>query len=271
MKKSETLSQLLHTDLKTVFENPGRPCVLKGIASSWPAVRKWSFLYLSELNPTLPIKLVVGNREINVTRFTDSTLGEYLKGLHHPPVDDEPHYLKEFDLLKKFPQLKNDLRISEIFPPTALVGTNLWIGPAKAHTGLHYDYLPNIAMLINGRKRFYLAAPGCVEKVGGVSDKYDRWAKLSRVSFEYLVKHDFVNEYLYTVDLLPGDALYIPAGWWHEVVNFEPSILLSGFFGTKLEVIARWMYTGALDCLHKMDLWSKGNCTCHIESPSLKR
>lgn len=266
LSASKKFSQLSDANLKATVENPERPCILRGIATAWPALHKWSFAYLSELAPALPIDLVVGNRELNGTRFVSSTLGEYLIGLERPKQDANPLYLKEFDFLKKFPHLKNDLRAEEIFPRNALVGSSVWIGPANAHTGLHYDFLHNIAMLMRGHKRFYLASPGTVEKIGKVSSKFDRWAKLSQVSIKDVASRDIVDGELYEVDLFPGDALYVPAGWWHEVINIEPSILLSGFFNNKLNVTALWMYTGMLQCAHNMALWRKRNCTCHPQA-----
>lgn len=256
-------NQLPDLDLQATVSNPETPCILRGIATSWPAIRKWSFTYLSELAPALPISLVVGNRELHGTRFVDSTLGEYLRGLEHADLNADPLYLKEFDFLKKFPQLKEDLRSEDIFPRKAIVGSSVWIGPAKARTGLHYDFLHNIAMLIGGHKRFYLASPGTVECIGEVSKKYDRWARLSRVGIDDLANRDAIDGRLYEVDLFPGDALYIPAGWWHEVVNIQPSILLSGFFNKKFRVASLWMYTGVQQYLHNAAFWRDRNCTCH--------
>ena len=70
---------------------------------------------------------------------------------------------------------------------------------------------------------------------------------------------------LQVVDLAPGDALYVPHGWWHEVVNLEASVLLSGFFGSRGRTWSRWLSTGAQQLAHNAGLWKRGNCTCHAE------
>ncbi|MBP5910640.1 hypothetical protein F3K40_42845 [Streptomyces sp. LBUM 1478] len=69
-----------------------------------------------------------------------------------------------------------------MFPRGSVTSCGTWIGPALARTGLHHDLLDNLAVQITGRKRFYLARPGTVERAGALSVKYDAWARLSRVA-----------------------------------------------------------------------------------------
>jgi hypothetical protein len=246
-----------------IGERPREPLVLRGIGASWAAVRHWSFAHLASLAPSLPVELVVGNREIGRTRFASSTLGDYLCELASPPVGGAPpRHLKEFDLLSHFPHLRRDLRPDLLFPRRSIVASSAWIGPAQARTGLHCDRLDNIAMLVAGRKRFHLAPPDALRSPDDLSGKYDRWATLARISFQDLAARDDAVP-LQVVDLLPGDALFVPAGWWHEVVNLEASILLSGFFGSRRRVIGQWLRTGAVHATHVAGLWRRGHCTCH--------
>jgi lysine-specific demethylase 8 len=65
------------------------------------------------------------------------------------------------------------------------------------------------------------------------------------------------------VELEPGDALFTPAGWWHEVENLAPSIFVGGFFGSKPQVAAAWLATLPSHLLHQAGLWRKGHCVCH--------
>ena len=243
---------------------PGRPCVLRGLGAHWPAVQRWRFDALAQTAPDLPVQLVAGNRERHTTRFATRTLGEYLLGLGEPVQDGAvPLYLKEFDLLKALPILRQDLRPGELWPRRGIVSSSTWVGPAQARTGLHHDLLDNLAMLVTGAKRFYLAPPGSVEQAGAVSDKHDRWAVLARLGIDELATRLRGRHTLYRVDLAPGDALYVPRRWWHEVVNLQASILLSGFFGSSPRVLGLWAWTGAKQLLHQAGGWRRGHCTCH--------
>ncbi|MGZ3240637.1 MAG: cupin-like domain-containing protein [Burkholderiaceae bacterium] len=244
------------------------PTVWRGLASHWPAVEKWTFRYLTKIGAKHPVKLVVGNRELGDTRFVDSTFEECVAGFIAStfPWGDEKEavHLKEFDLLKEFPILKQDFKAKKLFPKHHIVSNSAWIGPKGAHTGLHFDLLDNIAVLVQGLKRFYLAPPGFVQAHGALSNKYDRWARLAKESIHELAERKSPTDLLFYVDLFPGDVLYIPKGWWHEVINIEPSILLSGFFGHWKSVVQLWMTTGMKQFVHDINCFTcDRNCTCH--------
>jgi hypothetical protein len=243
------------------------PAVFRGMAAHWPAVSTWTLPYIASLDPSLPVRLVRGNRENTPTAFTWSELGTYLHHLSEPPrTDGDLLYLKEFDLLRQFPALRDDLKDIPFLPRGAVTSNSVWIGPARARTGLHQDLLDNCAVQIAGTKRFLLARPGTVERAGALSTKYDTWARLSRVGIEELAADRGAgtgDEDFFFVELEPGDVLYVPAHWWHEVVNLDASILLSGFFGSRRHVARLWTQVRLRDTLHRARLLKEGDCTCH--------
>ncbi|MFM8899377.1 MAG: cupin-like domain-containing protein [Burkholderiales bacterium] len=243
------------------------PAVFRGLAAAWPAVQQWRFSDLADRVPDRNVQLVVGNREHEATCFVESSLSAYLRGLASP-VDarQAPAYLKEFDLLQALPALRQDLKHAEIFPGGVTQSLQSWIGPAGARTGLHHDYLNNLAVQIVGRKRFYLLHPATVERLGAVSPKYDAWARLSSQSAQTLAAADPAPSTHYAVvDLEPGDVLYVPAHWWHEVHNLSASILFGGFYGPRAAVAALWVGVGLRNTLHRLGWLGQQGCTCHPE------
>jgi len=253
------------------LRHPDRPSVLRGLAGHWPAVQRWRFDALARLAPDMPVQLVAGNRERHATRLVRGTLGAYLAGLDEAgpgPAHDaaRPLYLKEFNLLQALPVLRQDLRPAELWPRGRIVSSSAWVGPALARTGLHQDLLDNLALLVTGAKRFYLAPPGSVEQAGAIAAKHDRWAVLADQGIHELAPRLRGRHTLYRVDLAPGDALYVPRGWWHEVVNLQASILLSGFFGSPPRMLGLWAWTGMKQLLHRAGHAAgrrRGHCTCH--------
>lgn len=259
----------LPASLFDAHRRPPAAAVFRGLAAKWPAVRAWRFDELARRVPDREVRLVVGNREAAETRFERSTLRGYLESLHEGPGQaDGARYLKEFDLLDAVPALRADLRHGELLPPSTVRSLRTWIGPAGARTGLHYDYLDNLAVQVIGSKRWWLARPGAVERLGAVSDKYDAWAVLSRLDARTLAERDGPSGDFFTVDLHPGDVLHVPAGWWHEVTNLSASLLFGGFHGTLGRVLPRWAWVGARDLLHRGGWLGGRNCTCHPPRPS---
>lgn len=240
-----------------------RPTVFRGHAADWPAVREWTFERLAGCVPDEPVTLVEGNREEGATQFARTSLRRYIAGLDGAGASVRAAYLKEFDLLQAVPALKADLRHRELLPRGNLASLRSWIGPARSSTGLHHDYLDNIAVQVLGRKRWRLARRGVVERRGAVSPKYDPWAVLAAGSVMQLAGQGASAEDLFEVETGPGDVLHVPAGWWHEVHNLSPSLLFGGFHGPAPVVLARWAWVGVRNLRHRWGTLGRGDCTCH--------
>jgi hypothetical protein len=124
----------------------------------------------------------------------------------------------------------------------------LWIGNAS-QTATHYDGSTNLACVVSGRRRFILFPP---EQVGNLYlgpldrtlagppssmvdplnpdlDRYPRYAEA--------VKHAVV------ADLAPGDAVFVPATWWHHVQSFGPLNMLCNYW---------WDYDSTNSAFHAM-------------------
>lgn len=120
--------------------------------------------------------------------------------------------------------------LGEVFSPRSLgpealsASAFLWIGPSGVVTPLHHDLTNNLFVQLSGRKRFYLASnlqPGPLGNDRHVyspaslrSPDFERFPELARVR-------------VHQVDLAPGDVLFLPVGWWHEVEGLSASISLT--------------------------------------------
>lgn len=95
----------------------------------------------------------------------------------------------------------------------------LWMGPENTHTPLHHDRVNLLFVQVFGRKRIYLCAPEETRRLG---NDYGCWSSLS-------FKNDNVPPDIprFLVDLHAGDSLFLPAGWWHEVISLDTSITIT--------------------------------------------
>jgi hypothetical protein len=107
----------------------------------------------------------------------------------------------------------------ELFDPARLVGSvSLWIGPAGTITPLHHD-TTNIAFnQFVGRKRFRLIPHSETRLLDSASGFY---------AGRRLDSLDLPDLHVLDVTVEPGETLFIPAGWWHEVEALEPSVSFS--------------------------------------------
>ena len=112
--------------------------------------------------------------------------------------------------------------------------TLLWVSTAGNVTPLHYDRCHGVLCQVVGHKRVLLVCP---EETSNV---YARSADTGMAHTSAADLHAAVDEgrpspahpslarceVLYVL-LAPGEALYIPPGWWHHVTTLSPSVSLT--------------------------------------------
>jgi hypothetical protein len=93
---------------------------------------------------------------------------------------------------------------------------NLWMGPGGTTSVLHHDTTCVWFCQLVGRKRYRLVAPW--QRAALDAEITDGWDSALDLDGGVAVRE---------ASLDAGDALYIPTGWWHEVVAETPSISVS--------------------------------------------
>jgi hypothetical protein len=107
------------------------------------------------------------------------------------------------------------------------VRPRIWIGNAIT-VQTHYDLFYNIACVVGGRRRFTLFPPEQVTNLyTGPLEYTPAGAPLSMVQpynpdLERYPRFAEALRHAVTAELEPGDALYIPYGWWHHVQSLTP-------------------------------------------------
>jgi hypothetical protein len=111
--------------------------------------------------------------------------------------------------------------------PMPLLGSatspRIWLGTAS-NVSSHYDTLDNLACVISGRRRFTLYAPQLIGKlyVGPIDNTMagqpvSLAASAPEGSGAKFPMFEEIRDQALTAELAPGDALYLPKLWWHQV------------------------------------------------------
>jgi hypothetical protein len=132
-------------------------------------------------------------------------------------------YLPGFALRQRMPLL--DERVEP----------RIWIGNAvKVNT--HFDLAHNIACVVGGRRRFTLFPP---DQIGNLYlaplDFTPSGAPVSMVQFtapdhSRFPRYADALRHAVHAELGPGDALFIPYGWWHHVESLTPFNVLVNYW-----------------------------------------
>ncbi|WP_271144633.1 cupin-like domain-containing protein [Brevundimonas sp. NIBR10] len=123
--------------------------------------------------------------------------------------------------------------ILPLLDPRAMA--RLWVGNAVT-VSTHYDLSDNIACVAAGRRRFTLFPPEQVRNLYvGPLDFTLAGQPVSLVSvkdpdLERFPRFAEAMAHAVTADLGPGDAIYIPPLWWHQVEALSPFNLLVNYW-----------------------------------------
>lgn len=121
-----------------------------------------------------------------------------------------------------FPGISSDNK-SDFFPG---VDSHLWIGN-EGIVSAHYDGGDNVACVVAGRRRFILFAPDQTGNLYPGSLNFTpagaptSMVNLNNPDFEKYPLFNVALENAYSVELEPGDAIFIPMLWWHHVESLE--------------------------------------------------
>ena len=261
------VSQIDHQQFYNKHFKPKQPVVITGMMDEWPAMKKWSFEFFSELGSSANVYVEKGNILQGQTDFQQAQLQDYLQALL---ADDEEKgqrktYLSLFNVFSVFPELQNDIDFSLIRAQTFKNYVFAWLGPGGTLTGYHIDWADNILAQIHGHKRLYLVSP---EQSAYMypSSKYDYRSMLCSVDPDNYDREQYPLfsqiKPLETV-LHPGEMIYIPRGWWHRVQSLEKSISVNNF-GHDLAGLLYYQPRASLEqVLHRLGLYGS-ECTCHM-------
>ncbi|PHH81717.1 hypothetical protein CDD82_115 [Ophiocordyceps australis] len=147
-------------------------------------------------------------------------------------LEDLPHFLKD-DL--KVPRLLQEAGKGDVY------GSSLWLGTEPTYSPLHRDPNPNLFCQLCGGKQVRLMPPTVGHDLYLVVQTAIQQQGNSRIRStemmegkERAVLHEAVwnsSHYpadMYQAKLDPGDALFIPNGWWHSVKSTESDGQLNG-------------------------------------------
>ncbi len=206
-----------------------RPAVFTNAMDHWPAREMWTPEYFKSRYGD--IKLLVQNHEALTgeasgpieEQYAEQRLGDYIDDLLTP--EQKTGYIVQCPLLDAVPELRHDVDFPPFFSPLSRPKLQLWIGPANTNSKLHYDQDENLFAQIYGRKRIILAPPEATKYCYPTNVT---WGE----GYSPIHPHDpdlthyplFAKVRRYQTVLGPGEILYIPLRWWHDVTALEPAI-----------------------------------------------
>lgn len=228
---------------ETLFASP-EPILLKGLVKDWPLVKKGQQSFqamkaeLTRFYDQKPILYFRGGPDMGGC----FSYNEDMSGFNYDGVNDkltnvldlieacqgqaehDYFYMNSLVVDQSFPGMRgeNDLVFNHpVFEKSPFVA-KIWIG-TESRALAHYDIPQNLACCVMGKRRFTLFPPSQIKNIypgpwgmtpGGQP------VTMADIKNPDIARFPGLEEALanaVVVDMEPGDAVYYPSLWWHEV------------------------------------------------------
>lgn len=211
------------------------PVVLTGGFDHWPALKKWTPQYLAkhfgkaeievqfdrENDPLFERNSVQHKRKITMAEFVEKVLSV---------ESSNDFYMTANNLRNSIASLAplfNDVRdFGKGYRQAASIKTGnfFWFGPKGTFTPLHHDLTNNMMVQIYGRKKVTLIP---ALEVPLLYNDTGVFSAAQFPKFDSKLHPLIANTRKIELEIGPGDALFIPIGWWHCVESLDVSIGIS--------------------------------------------
>ena len=208
MPPLERRKNLSVEEFRARYAIPGVPLLLEGLADEWPARRLWTFDFFKQNYGATDVTVYASERK---THPRPMKLGAYLEYMENTR-DKLPDYLSRWCFSTTFPELAAQYRRPPHFPcwtdflPQEVRPAWKWIyiGPPRSGSAMHRDFMGTSAwnVLFAGEKEWRFYPP---------DRKRSKAKELSGVQ-------------------RPGDIIFTPSNWWHQVRNVNCTIALTENF-----------------------------------------
>jgi hypothetical protein len=223
-----------HAEFMDRYAWGSRPLVLTDVAQQWPAMKRWSpqdlktrFGHLDveiqaerSADPNYEVNKLNHRRKVRLADFVDRVLAGGPSNDYYLTANNEILRKPEFaPLLNDIGTLPNFCKAEDL-PRSA----SFWFGPAGTVTPLHHDTLMLCHTQIVGRKRWRFISPLDIPKL------YNHFEVYSPIDLDHpdLARFPLFRDVtVLEVIVEPGETVFLPLGWWHQVSSLDVSLSFS--------------------------------------------
>ena len=211
-----------------------RPVVLTDVAADWPAMQRWSpqdlkarFGHLDVVvqaersaDPNYEVNKLDHQRTVRLATFVDQVIAGGVTNDYYLTANNEvlarPEFAPLLDDIGSLPALCDRAQLAQ--------RASFWFGPAGTVTPLHHDSLMLFHTQVVGRKRWRFISPLQTPLL------YNHFEVYSPVDLDRpdLARHPrFAEATVLDVVVEPGETMFLPLGWWHQVSALDVSLSFS--------------------------------------------
>ncbi|MEW5316726.1 MAG: hypothetical protein WDW38_008077 [Sanguina aurantia] len=244
----------VHTISLEDAEQQGRPRLLSGLISDWPACKLWSgaegIQHLVALAGEAAVQVMVSPDAVfcgDVARH--EPLNCRLRDVLERSSDasdcstsapSQHLYLAQAELTGGLEPLHQDFACPAWLTDSGCLPevTNMWLCTRGSCSSLHYDPYHNLLAVTTGSKTVTLYSPSLTPflypmSISGDSPNHS-CVNCKEPDFETHPGFRYAQSQAVHVHLKAGDCLFIPEGWWHQVDSTGLTIAINFWWTSPL-------------------------------------
>ncbi len=212
-----------------------RPVILTGKMADWPALQLWTPDYLKAKVGGAVVEYQgarAGDARFEMDKDAHRTSGPFDRfiDLIQRPAAGNDAYLTAYNSAANqaaLGPLAADQRPLDDFldPEGGYPNGMMWIGPAGTLTALHHDLTNNFIAQVTGRKQVLILPPSETGKLYNTTHVFSEVPDLEAADLARFPR--LAGARGFNVILEPGEILFAPLAWWHQVKALDFSVTLT--------------------------------------------
>lgn len=227
----DTIAQVDPDHFYRHYYEANRPAKLVGIVDHWPALTRWSLDHFAKVAGQAMVEAQVEReRDPGYELAKDDhrrlvRFGELLDWLRKDEASNDI-YLTAYNSgtnAAALGPLWDDLAPIDLLDDHGRRDGFFWLGPRGTLTPWHHDLTNNLLVQVVGRKRVRIAPPWALARMRNSRHCFSDWGNDPLPPGP---GDDRIPPVLETI-IGPGEAVFLPVGWWHQVEALDLSASMS--------------------------------------------
>lgn len=204
---------------------PIKPVLIRGGAKISPALTKWTDEYFLSLPESNDFNVTAEQRKKEIRTFPayDVSFKEFVSTYRKEDiymVNGVPPFLQK-DVMLPPPLLCNDIVKDK------LIDTVMWFSSGGTKSVLHNDDVDNINCLFSGTKELLFIDYKKYKKQVPIDFPSGGYSGVDVDRVDFVKYPSLENVEYFNVTMEPGDCLFIPYKWYHQVRSYDRNIAVN--------------------------------------------
>jgi hypothetical protein len=226
----DVLESISETEFEQRYFKPQRPLVLKNFAASTPAGSKWTIEHLKDICGDVNVDIFNSeNKNSKASAYTKADLRMSFSSYAGIIQRNEPSSLRMFlfNMFRHKPELRKDFPCPSIFKGILGKIGHMFFGSRDTKVRIHQDIDMSSVLLtqFEGRKKILLIHPRFSPFLYRLPFNTYSLINPDRQDKEKYPALEFVEAQECILD--PGDALFMPGGYWHYITYMDSGFAVS--------------------------------------------